>query len=56
MILEHCQWHQDMAAQMDIDEKGIKTMAQEFFDFHRILSSKIGNRYQKAKSCISFET
>jgi SRSO17 transposase len=35
MILEHCQWHPDLTAQMEIDEEGVETMAQELVDFHR---------------------
>jgi len=34
MILEHCQWHPHLVAEMDIDEEDIKKMAQELVDFH----------------------
>jgi len=35
MILEHCQWHPQLVANIGIDEKDIKTMAQELVDFHK---------------------
>jgi SRSO17 transposase len=35
MILEHCQWHPQLVADIGIDEKNIKTMAQELVDFHK---------------------
>ena len=35
MILEHCQWHPQLVAEMGLDEKEIKTMAQELVDFHK---------------------
>ena len=35
MILEHCQWHPQLVANIGIDENDIKTMAQELVDFHK---------------------
>ncbi len=35
MILEHCQWHPQLVADIGIDEEDIKTMAQELVDFHK---------------------
>jgi len=35
MILEHCQWHPQLVADIGIDEKDIKTMAKELVDFHK---------------------
>ena len=35
VILEHCQWHPQLVAEIGIDEKDIKTMAQELVDFHK---------------------
>lgn len=35
MILEHCQWHPQLVADLDLDQDDIKTMAQELIKFHQ---------------------
>ena len=33
-LIEHCQWHSKISADLDLDENDIKTMAQELVEFH----------------------
>ena len=42
MILQHCQWHPQLVAEMGIDEKDIKTMAQELVEFHKQFHGSYG--------------
>jgi len=35
MLLEHCRWHPQLVAEMGIDAKDIKIMAQEIVQFHK---------------------
>ena len=35
MILQHCQWHPQLVADMGLCEDDIKTMAQELIEFHQ---------------------
>ncbi len=34
MLLEHCQWHSKISADLDLDQSDVKTMAQELVEFH----------------------
>jgi hypothetical protein len=34
MLLEHCQWHSKISADLDLDQNDVKTMAQELVEFH----------------------
>lgn len=35
MLLEHCQWHRQLVADMGLGEDDLKTMAQELVEFHK---------------------
>ncbi len=35
MLLEHCQWHPQLVAQLGLDESDVKSMAQELVEFHQ---------------------
>ncbi|HID46226.1 MAG TPA: IS701 family transposase, partial [Chromatiaceae bacterium] len=35
MLLEHCQWHPQLVADLDLDESDVKAMAHELFEFHQ---------------------
>jgi SRSO17 transposase len=34
MLLEHCQWHSKISAELGLDHNDVKTMAQELVEFH----------------------
>jgi SRSO17 transposase len=42
VILEHCQWHPQLVADLDLDQDDIKTMAQELIKFHRLFHDCFG--------------
>ncbi len=42
VILEHCRWHPQLVADMDLDQNDIKMMAQELIKFHRIFHDCFG--------------
>ena len=35
MLLEHCQWHPQLVAELGLDESDVKSMAQELVEFHQ---------------------
>jgi len=35
MLLEHCRWHPQLVADLDLDESDVKAMAQELIEFHQ---------------------
>lgn len=35
MLLEHCQWHPQLVADLDLDESDVKAMAHELIEFHQ---------------------
>jgi SRSO17 transposase len=35
MLLEHCQWHPHLVADLNLDESDVKAMAQELIQFHQ---------------------
>jgi len=42
VILEHCQWHRQLVADLNLDQHDIKTMAQELIKFHRLFHDCFG--------------
>jgi SRSO17 transposase len=42
VILEHCQWHPQLVADLNLDRKDIKRMAQELIKFHRLFHDCFG--------------
>jgi SRSO17 transposase len=42
VILEHCQWHPQLVADLDLDRNDIKTMSQELIKFHRLFHDCFG--------------
>ena len=42
MILEHCRWHPQLVADLDLDQDDIKRMAHELIQFHQLFHSCFG--------------
>jgi SRSO17 transposase len=42
VILEHCKWHSQLVADLDLNQDDIKTMAQELIKFHQLFHSCFG--------------
>ena len=42
MLLEHCQWHPQLVAELDLHESDIKAMAQELIEFHQQFHDHFG--------------
>jgi len=42
MILQHCQWHPQLVADLDLDQDDIKTMAKELINFHQLFHDCFG--------------
>jgi SRSO17 transposase len=42
MILEHCQWHPQLVAELNLSQDDIKLMGRELVDFHRHFHSCFG--------------
>jgi len=42
MILEHCQWHPQLVAEMSLGESDVKAMAQELVKFHQQFHDHFG--------------
>ena len=42
VILEHCQWHPQLVADLNLDRNDIKRMAQELIKFHRLFHDSFG--------------
>jgi SRSO17 transposase len=42
VILQHCQWHRQLVAELNLDQDDIKTMAQELVQFHRLFHDCFG--------------
>lgn len=42
MLLEHCQWHSKISADLNLDQDDVKTMAQELVEFHRSFHDCLG--------------
>jgi SRSO17 transposase len=42
VILEHCQWHPQLVAELDLDQDDIKKMAQELIKFHQLFHDCFG--------------
>ncbi len=42
MLLEHCQWHPQLVADLDLGESDVKAMAHELFKFHQQFNDHYG--------------
>ncbi|RLB79070.1 MAG: hypothetical protein DRH24_13475, partial [Deltaproteobacteria bacterium] len=42
VLLEHCKWHPQLAADLNLDKDNIKTMAKELVQFHRLFHDCFG--------------
>jgi SRSO17 transposase len=42
VILEHCQWHPQLKADLDLEQDDIKMMAQELVEFHQLFHDCFG--------------
>lgn len=42
MLLEHCQWHPQLVAEMGLGESDVKAMAQELVEFHQQFHDHFG--------------
>ena len=42
VILEHCQWHPQLVADLNLDQNDIKTMAKELINFHQLFHDCFG--------------
>ena len=42
MLLEHCQWHPQLVAELGLDESHVKAMAQELVEFHQQFHDHFG--------------
>jgi len=42
MLLEHCQWHPQLVAELGLDESDVKVMAQELVEFHQQFHDHFG--------------
>jgi SRSO17 transposase len=42
MLLEHCQWHPQLVAELGLDEADVKAMAQELVEFHQQFHDHFG--------------
>jgi SRSO17 transposase len=42
MLLEHCQWHLQLVADLDLDESDVKAIAQELIEFHQQFHDHFG--------------
>jgi len=42
MLLEHCQWHPQLVAELNLGESDVKAMAQELVEFHQQFHAHFG--------------